>query len=272
MTTEQLTIRNQGYISSELQNKISRTTLMFAGCGLGSVPAESATRLGFQKFILVDNDTIEIHNLNRQAFTSEDIGRPKVEALRKRILQINPTAQVEAINELVSPKNVHQLVEKSDFIIDTIDFLDLGNIVGLHDAAHGLSKPIFSLFTAGWGAVGIYVPAEKRARSWIRDLFEIGDANPSEKSYVGQFFQFFSRISSGLDPQVQKDMKNVMDKMRDGTPCPASHVAGGAACASALSLKILESHLSSQKIPSAPQFIYLNLNQLIQTSLLELTK
>lgn len=261
--TDQLVARNRGYINPELQNRLENVRVLFAGCGLGSVPAEASVRLGVKNITLVDQDHVELHNLNRQAYTLGDIGKPKVEALRDRLLQINSDANISAVNEFVSPKNVQTLVANADFIIDTIDFLDLKNIVSLHDAAYNLKKPLFSLFTAGWGAVGIFIPVENRPRAWVRDLFELGDSDASQGSYVKSFFEVFGKLSSQLDPAVQKDMAAVMDSMKDGKHCPASHVIGGSACASALSMKILTAYLDSKPIPSAPKFININLNELI---------
>jgi len=60
-----LVLRNQGYISKELQEKIQKTRLLIAGCGVGSTVAEAAARLGFCNFILTDGDTVE-DNVRKQ--------------------------------------------------------------------------------------------------------------------------------------------------------------------------------------------------------------
>ena len=66
--------RNLGYISNDVQQKIAGTTLLIAGCGMGSAPAICAARTGFTKFILADGDVVDAHNLNRQFYTHADIG------------------------------------------------------------------------------------------------------------------------------------------------------------------------------------------------------
>lgn len=256
--------RNLGYVNSETQAKLSQVIVLFAGCGVGSAPAEAAARLGVTNFILVDGDTVELHNLNRQSFAHDDIGTPKVTALKKRILQINPDAKVEAIVDLVTAKNVESLVKKADFIFDTIDFLDLGAIVSLHDAANELNKPLASLFTAGFGAVGIFVPAEKRKLSWIRELFELPSGDLKNESYTAHFFKFFERLSGHLNPKVQMAMGEVFQKMKDGAPCPAPHVIAGSSCAAALGMHILTKHLSGEKIKQAPSFFHMDLEQIEQ--------
>lgn len=253
--------RNLGYIDLETQNKLAKTTVLFAGCGVGSAPAEAAARLGVLNFILIDGDFVEEHNLNRQSFEHDDIGTPKVLALKKRILRINPKANVEAIVDMVSAENAEELVRKSDFIFDTIDFLDLNAIVCLHDVANTLKKPLASLFTAGFGAVGIFVPVENRERSWIRELFDLPAGDLKNESYTNHFFKFFAHLSSHLNPKVQLAMNDVFQKMKDGKPCPAPHVVAGSLCAAALGMHILTKYVSNEKITSAPNFLHIDLSE-----------
>jgi molybdopterin/thiamine biosynthesis adenylyltransferase len=252
--------RNLGYVPDETQKKLSEIKVLFAGCGVGSAVAEPAARLGVKNFTLIDGDTIEIHNLNRQSFEYADIGASKVESLKKRILKINPEAKVNALFENVTLENVEELVKNCDVVFDTIDFLDLSAIVHLHDMANKHSKPIISLFTAGFGAVAIYVKPEQRSRSWIRELFQLPDGDLKNESYTGHFFKFFERLAGHLNPQVQHTMNEVFQKMKDNKPCPAPHVVAGALSAGALGTHILTKYLNGEEIKSAPDFIYLDLH------------
>lgn len=251
--------RNLGYVDLETQKKLGELTVLFAGCGVGSAPAEAVARLGVLNFILIDGDTVEAHNLNRQSFEFDDIGKSKVLSLKKRIERINPKAKVEAIHDLISAKNAEKMIKKADFIFDTIDFLDLAAIVELHEAANKHNKPIFSLFTAGFGSVGIFIPGETRQRSWIRELFELPQGDLSNSSYTEHFFKFFERMGPHLSVEVQQAMGNVFQKMKDGIPCPAPHVVSGSLSASALGTFILTKFVKGEKIKSAPSFIYLDL-------------
>ena len=64
------------------------------GCGsVGSTVAENLARCGVTKFTLWDFDTVESKNVVNQMFREKDIGKPKVEALRDIILEINPEAE-----------------------------------------------------------------------------------------------------------------------------------------------------------------------------------
>lgn len=70
-----------------------KTRIHIIGCGsVGSTLAENLARCGITNMTLWDFDTVEAHNIVNQMFRQKDIGRPKVEALRDIILEINPDA------------------------------------------------------------------------------------------------------------------------------------------------------------------------------------
>ena len=110
--TKRFISRNAGYVSEELQSRIRKTRLLIAGCGIGSTIAEACVRLGFEHLTLIDKDQVEEHNLNRQDFTACDIGTQKVDALARRLLSINPSASIRAINEWVTPENAAGFVNR----------------------------------------------------------------------------------------------------------------------------------------------------------------
>ena len=73
--------KNVLYISPKEQNNIRDIKIVFAGVGLGSVIAEAALRLGFENFVLIDGDTIELSNLNRQNYDNESVNKSKVKEI-----------------------------------------------------------------------------------------------------------------------------------------------------------------------------------------------
>lgn len=148
---EELYLRNEGYVSGELQSRIRATRVLIAGCGIGSTIAEAALRLGFEYLTLADGDTVELHNLNRQAYEGADAGKLKAEALAARLLRINPEARITTHADWITEDNVSKLVAGADLVFDTIDFLDLKTICDLHDEAYRQKTPIISAVSAGWG-------------------------------------------------------------------------------------------------------------------------
>ena len=82
------------------QELIRNSTVLVVGIGaLGSVIALDLALMGIGKLTLIDNDTVELSNLNRQIlFREEDIGKPKVEAAKEFLKELNPEVKVSSKN------------------------------------------------------------------------------------------------------------------------------------------------------------------------------
>lgn len=261
----ELTRRNLGYISASLQKKISETRVFIAGCGIGSQVAEAAARAGFQHFLLVDGDTIDAHNLNRQSFFNDQIGMTKVAALKANILRINPSAQVETYTGLVTATNAATLVQKADLIFDTIDFLDLKAIVAIHDEAHRQRKILVSSFSVGFGAAVISFPPNTRDHAWVREIFDLphqGDIG--SVSYVERFIKLFTTLAPSLDPAVLQAMQHVFKELADGRACPAPQVSPGAHAVAAICLTAALRLLEGAPVTQGPNMVVMNLNSILQ--------
>lgn len=257
--------RNSGYISETVQKVISDTTVLIGGCGIGSQVAEAATRIGFQKFILVDGDRVDLPNLNRQSFFLDQVGKFKVQALKENILRINPQALVEIHAELISPQSAKKFVDKADLVFDTIDFLDLKGIVALHDEAHVQKKLLVSSFAVGFGAAVIGFPPSERGHCWIRDIFSLplqGDIG--EISYVERFVKLFTALAPGLDHEVIKVMQKVFQDLADGIPCPAPQVSPGAYSVAAVCVTAAVRMLKGDPVTLGPEMVVVNLSEAIQ--------
>ena len=99
--------------------------LLFGVGGVGSWCAEGLVRSGVTHLTLVDSDCISESNVNRQLMaTTRTIGQEKVEALRDRLLEINPNAQITAIRRAYSAETADSFeMERYDYILDAIDSL-----------------------------------------------------------------------------------------------------------------------------------------------------
>jgi molybdopterin-synthase adenylyltransferase len=259
MNYADLISRNSGFISPKAQERIRKTRVLIAGCGMGSVFAETAVRLGYEKLTLIDHDTIEDHNLNRQDFTYADIDTYKVTALANRLLAINPDAQIEAICDKVTVQNAPDLIANADLVFDTIDFLDLPGLVALHDACHSQSKALLTAINAGFGAVGLYFPPKKKCT--IRDLFDLPRQGSVEGiSYGERYASFVRKVEQRLDPQVVDQFFKILKLLNEGQPCPASQVAPGVTCVAALAGTVAARIAAGLPIIEAPEMITINLN------------
>ncbi|AXA93082.1 ThiF family adenylyltransferase [Massilia sp. YMA4] len=248
--------RNEGYVSPATQARIRETSLLIAGNGLGSSTAICAARMGFRKFVLIDGDTVDAHNLNRQFFDFDDIGTPKAEALKKHILRINPEAEVEAIVANLDKANAAELVGKVDIIFDTIDFLDLEAILSLHTAAKGLQRPIFTALSIGQGAGVQYFPADASGSLTEIIAHDVAQATTEgDASYSNVFGKIMARIGAHLDPQVVEQVRRALTIMEDGRPCPASQLAVGSFTVAALAVSMMTDLLAGLPVPQSPHIV-----------------
>lgn len=252
----EFTKRNIGYVTQETQDKIATTKVLFAGCGLGSGTVICAARAGFQNFILVDGDVVNAHNLNRQFFDNADIGSPKVHALKKQILRINPCANVETHVTMLGNDNAEALVSRADVIFDTIDFIDLNGVLALHGNAKAQRKPIFTAIGIGFGAGVLYFPANS-SKSLVEllenDIKEAAADN--NLNYIAVFAKVVERIGANLDNQVREQVSKTLTLMEDGTPCPASQISVGSFTAGALAISMMHDMLIGLQIPTAPEMV-----------------
>lgn len=101
--------------------KLKKSTVMVVGCGaVGSFAIEALARSGIGNLILIDFDSVEESNINRQLFAlNSTIGKPKVEVAAQRIADINPKINVNVFNMFFDEKS--ELNVKPDFVIDAID-------------------------------------------------------------------------------------------------------------------------------------------------------
>ena len=118
--------RTRLLLGDEMMVRISQTNVIIFGVGgVGSWCAESLVRSGIRKLTIVDSDRVCITNVNRQLMaTSSTIGMVKVEALKERLLLINPHAEITAKQEIFCAETAESFnMAQYDYIIDAIDSL-----------------------------------------------------------------------------------------------------------------------------------------------------
>ncbi|MBF0569163.1 MAG: tRNA threonylcarbamoyladenosine dehydratase [Candidatus Omnitrophica bacterium] len=116
--------RTELLIGKRSLDKLFRATVAVFGVGgVGSYTAEAFARCGIGHIVLVDDDLICLTNINRQLHaTRKTVGRPKVEVMRERILEINPKAKVEIHQKFYLPENGAELMRQDyDYIVDALD-------------------------------------------------------------------------------------------------------------------------------------------------------
>ncbi|MFM2206140.1 MAG: hypothetical protein RL213_115 [Bacteroidota bacterium] len=111
-------------IGEEAVRRLTQKHVMIVGMGgVGSFAAEFIARSGIGKMTIIDGDTVDPTNRNRQLpALATNHGVSKVKIMADRLLAINPELELEAVEEFVNPGMVeNRLAKKPDFIIDAID-------------------------------------------------------------------------------------------------------------------------------------------------------
>lgn len=103
--------------------RLSKAHVCVVGIGgVGSWSAEALARSGVGAITLIDMDDICVTNTNRQIHTlTHTVGQLKVDAVAERILAINPECRVHAVMDYVTEKNMAELIQNFDYVIDCID-------------------------------------------------------------------------------------------------------------------------------------------------------
>lgn len=118
--------RTEMLIGTEGLNKLRNATVAIFGIGgVGTYAAEALARSAVGKFILVDDDDICLTNINRQIHATRfTVGKSKVETMAKRIKEINPRCEVEAMQILYNKENKNRFdFSQYDYVVDAIDMV-----------------------------------------------------------------------------------------------------------------------------------------------------
>ena len=118
--------RSELLLGDEAMRSIAeKRVIIFGVGGVGSWCAESLVRSGIKQLSIVDSDRVCITNINRQLMaTSKTVGQVKVEALKERLLSINPSAEITAVQQIFTAETAESFhIESYDYIIDAIDSL-----------------------------------------------------------------------------------------------------------------------------------------------------
>ena len=118
--------RSELLLGNEVMERIAQKRVIIFGVGgVGSWCAESLVRSGIRQLTIVDSDLVCITNINRQLMaTTQTVGQVKVEALKERLLSINPSAEITALQKIFSQETAEEFnLDSYDYIIDAIDSL-----------------------------------------------------------------------------------------------------------------------------------------------------
>ncbi len=161
----------------ETQEKIKDTTALIAGVGgLGSPVSVYLAAAGIGEIRLVDNDTVELSNLNRQVLYKEkQVGKSKVKSAKKSLQELNTDIEITALNKEINKKTIDTLSKDADLIIDCMDNYKTRYV--LNKASQKREIPLFHAAVEGMqGQATTIIPNETPC---IKCIFP--NSPPSEK-------------------------------------------------------------------------------------------
>jgi len=149
---ESLYDRNYLYLSNEEQEKIKNCSLLIAGCGIGSNIAECAVRLGFENLTIIDGDNVELSNLNRQNYTTQDISIMKADALHARLKSINEKVQIRVVSKFLTKENISSYLGGIQIAVNALDY-DTPAPKHFDLKCKALGIPVLHPYNLGWGGL-----------------------------------------------------------------------------------------------------------------------
>lgn len=138
------------------QRLLAAHALVIGAGGLGSPVALYLATAGVGTLTIVDDDTVDLTNLQRQIVHNvERIGRPKAESAAQTLHGINPEVRVNALRERADPARLNELVAQADVVLDCSDNFATRQAVNAACVAH--AKPLVSGAAIGFdGQVSVY--------------------------------------------------------------------------------------------------------------------
>ena len=134
----------------EAVNKLANARVAVFGVGgVGGYICEALCRAGVGHIDVFDRDTVSLSNINRQIIALHStVGRPKVEVIKERMLDINPDCEINAYNVFYLPENADQFdLSGYDYIADAVD--TVAAKLEIAERAYKEGVPVISAMGAG---------------------------------------------------------------------------------------------------------------------------
>lgn len=120
--------RGELILGEERQERLKKARLLIVGLGgVGSWAAEMLCRAGAGSFTIIDADTVDVTNINRQMpALACNVGKPKCDIVAERMRAINPEVEVDARELFIDSDNIGRIIDEGayDFVVDAIDTLE----------------------------------------------------------------------------------------------------------------------------------------------------
>ena len=253
--------RNIGILTESEQDKLRDSTVAIAGAGgVGGLLAERLIRVGVGQLKIVDPQTFEESNLNRQFSSSIlNLGKNKAEAVYTHIKDINPEAKVYYNKSgIKTESDAHLLVHDCDLVVDEMDFGLFKESILLQRVAR--QRGVYYIFTSaiGFGAlIAIFDPQGwtlEEYNNLPRDI----DLNDVDQPTV-PLERICPVIPSYFTGDIMQEMADVMQEIVSGErPGPVISIGAGLASMLAAS-EAVNIIIRRRDIATAPKYTYIDL-------------
>jgi len=158
----------------EAQLRLKSSAVLIAGIGgLGSVAAIYLAAAGVGKLRIVDEGLVELSNLNRQIlYFTEDINQPKVLAAEKKLMELNPLIEIEAIQEKITEENIEDLLRGVNLVVDGQDNFKTRFVINeacirkskpfIYGAVYGMEGRLMTIIPEKGPCLKCLIPSEPR--------------------------------------------------------------------------------------------------------------
>lgn len=236
--------RNNVYLSKDEQNRIAKSSILLAGAGLGSYIAECALRIGFENITIIDGDRVELSNLNRQNYLMSDIGYSKTESLLKRLLEINPEANIKVENIFLDENNLQDHIQDVDIAINALDFSsDIPFVFDDYCTANGIK--ILHPYNLGWSGFVFLIERESSLRELqSEEMFEV--------NVVNYIIQRLDNHETSTD-WIKKAMHDYLNQL---TPASPPQLSVGSFIIAGMCTKIMKDIVLGNTTKPYPEFYF----------------
>ena len=182
ISREQLEQAFDARFPEEMQTKLRNARVAVAGLGgLGSNIAVMLARSGVGELLLVDFDTVDVTNLNRQMYLIPQLGKPKAEALPEILYQINPYLTYRSVCIKVTPDNVKELFSEYPIVCEAFDKPDQKAML----VRELLMQCPKTIVVSGNGMAGYADANEIRTCQVMKRLYVCGDQSTDVGNGIG---------------------------------------------------------------------------------------
>lgn len=182
ISREQLDQAFDARFPEEMRTKLRNARVAVAGLGgLGSNIAVMLARSGVGELLLVDFDTVDVTNLNRQMYLIPQLGKPKAEALPEILYQINPYLTFRSVCIKVTPDNVKELFSEYPIVCEAFDKPDQKAML----VRELLMQCPKTIVVSGNGMAGYADANEIRTCQVMKRLYVCGDQSTDVGNGIG---------------------------------------------------------------------------------------